>query len=66
MHGSKYVCREDAAVARQCEAKQHYWKEVLGCVVADITYLGARGLFGNYSGLLDLILETDLFLKEHI
>ncbi|KAK0143819.1 hypothetical protein N1851_017976 [Merluccius polli] len=58
-----------------CEAEQHYWK-VLRCVVAVITFLGARGLpfrgdnellgsahNGNYLGLLELIAEFDPFFE---
>nr|XP_033475584.1 zinc finger MYM-type protein 1-like [Epinephelus lanceolatus] len=79
LHRSNYTCRVDASLARQCEAEQQYWKEVLRRVVAVIKFMGARGLpfrgdnellgsahNGNYLGLLELIAEFDPFLKEHI
>ncbi|RXN38526.1 zinc finger MYM-type 1-like protein [Labeo rohita] len=79
LHRSKYACRVDASLARQCESEQLYWKEVLRRVVAVIKFLGARGLpfrgdkellssahNGNYLGLLELIAEFDPFLKEHL
>lgn len=79
LHRSKYACRVDASLARQCESEQQYWKEVLRRVVAVVKFLGARGLpfrgdnellgsphNGNYLGLLELIAEFDPFLKEHL
>ncbi|XP_070407799.1 uncharacterized protein [Nothobranchius furzeri] len=72
LHRSKYACRVDASLARQCESEQQYWKEVLRRVGAVVKFLGARGQ--RTAGLCaqwerfgtELIAEFDPFLKEHL
>lgn len=75
----KTCCLYCTSLAQQCDTEQQCWKEVLRCVVAVTKFLGARGLpfqgdnellisahNGNYLGLLELIVEFDPFLKEHL
>jgi hypothetical protein len=73
------TCRIDKALQKELEEQTDYWMNVLRRLISVITFLAERGLAfrgededvgsvhnGNYLGLLELISQYDVFLKQHL
>lgn len=76
---SKVTGKIDTELNRQFLSERQYWIDILKRVLSAIKYLSSRGLAfrgsvekfgsssnGNYLGVLELIAEYDIVLKNHI
>jgi len=79
LNRSNELNRTDHELAKQADEARHYWRSVLKRVISVIKFACERGLAlrgenetlesasnGNYLGLLELLLDYDDFLKQHI
>lgn len=76
---SKQSGRIDMELEKQVESSTQYWRRVLTRVIHVILFLSERGLAfrgkdetlgspnnGNFLGIIELLSNYDIFLKEHI